>query len=119
VVLAVLGFAPPWLSARYTEQALQGADDPSAALSRARRLDPLSTDPLLAEATLAPSPANIPPLRSAAAKEPRRSDLHFLLARAYAEAGRTAAARHELLLARRLDPRNRSLTLTQGVRPQP
>jgi hypothetical protein len=111
LVVAVLGFAPPWLSARYTEQALQGAGDPSAALGRARRLDPLSTDPLLAEATLASSPENIAPLRSAVAKEPRRSDLHFLLARAYAEAGRTAASRRELLLARRLDPHNRSLTL--------
>jgi O-antigen ligase len=111
VLLAVLAFAPPWLSARYTEQALGGASDSSAALRRARRLDPLSTDPLVAEATLARSPDDIAPLRRAVDKEPRRSDLHLLLARAYARAGRTADARRQLLAARRLDPRGRALTL--------
>jgi predicted Zn-dependent protease len=111
VLLAVLAFAPPWLSARYTEQALQSGGDPSAALGRARRLDPLSTDPLVAEATLASSPDDIAPLRDAVAKEPRRSDLRLLLARAYARAGRTEEARRQLAAARELDPRNGTLTL--------
>jgi hypothetical protein len=111
VLLAVLAFAPPWLSARYTEQALQGSGDPTAALRRARRLDPLSTDPLVAQATLASSPGDISPLLRAVEKEPRRSDLHLLLARAYSRAGRDADARRELLAARRLDPHSRSLTL--------
>ena len=111
MLLAVLAFAPPWLSARYTEQALRSSSDSSAALRRARRLDPLSIDPLVAEATLASSPGDIAPLRRAVDKEPRRSDLHLLLARAYKKAGREDDARRELLAARRLDPSDSSLTL--------
>lgn len=106
LALALLAFAPPWLSGRFVDRAYTAgtasrtADD----LRWARRLDPLSTDPLVAEAVLARPPADIAPLERAVAKEPRRADLHDLLGNAYLAAGRKAAARREFRAALRLYP---------------
>jgi hypothetical protein len=105
LALALAGFAPPWLSARFTDRAY--GDDPADAASDlrwARRLDPLSTDPLVAEAELAEPPANIRPLERAVGKEPRRAALHYLLAVAYLDAGRKDAARREFRAVLRLYP---------------
>jgi O-Antigen ligase len=108
---AVVVFAPPWLSARYTARALE--QTPAAAaddLRRARRLDPLSVDPLVAEAALAPSPAQaIPPLEDAVDREPRSVAPRYLLGLAYLEAGRRSAARRELREAARLSPKSYSV----------
>jgi len=104
LALAVLAFAPPWLSARYTNLAYGHPSQAASDLRRARRLDPLSTAPYEAEAALARSPADIPPLRAAVGKEPRQVDLRFELGRAYLRAGRKAAAVRELEAALRLDP---------------
>jgi cytochrome c-type biogenesis protein CcmH/NrfG len=96
VVLAVVGFAPPWLSARLAAQ---------GDIAAAKRLDPLSVDPYLAEAAQAASPAQaIQPLQAAVRKEPRVVELRFNLGLAYARARRFRLARAELLEARRLDP---------------
>jgi hypothetical protein len=105
LVLSLLVFAPPWLSGRLVDRAYS-AGEPGAAndLRWARRLDPLSTDPLVAEAALARSPADISPLQRAVAKEPRREDLRYLLGIAYLAAGRKAEARRELMEALRLYP---------------
>ena len=101
--VALLAFAPPWLSARFTEHALRSGDP--GGLRLARRLDPLSISPYLAQSALAESPAEaIPPLRRALEREPRSAPLHLLLSNQYRAAGRTADARAELLIARRLDP---------------
>jgi hypothetical protein len=106
LVISLLAFAPPWLSARLTDLAYRqtaagAADD----LRWARRFDPLSTDPLVAEATLARPPANIPPLEKAVEREPRRAELRYLLGVAYLDAGRRVAARRELRESLRLYPR--------------
>lgn len=105
LALSFLVFAPPWLSSRLVDRAYSAG--PTAAaddLRWARRLDPVSTDALVAEATLARSPADIPPLERAVAKEPRREDLRYLLGTAYLAAGRKASARRELQEALRLYP---------------
>lgn len=103
--VAVVGFAPPWLSARFTDRAYgQAPADRSGAFRWAERLDPLSVDPLLAQAALARSPGDIPPLRQAVALQPGDSEVHFLLGLAYLDAHRAAAARRELEAARRLSP---------------
>jgi len=103
--LAIGGFGLPWLSAHYVRVALSGAADPQAAIDRARSLDPLSVDPLLAEWALAPSArAGIPPLVEALRKEPRSADLLFALGRQERLAGDKAAARRTLRQALRLDP---------------
>jgi hypothetical protein len=102
--VAVVGFAPPWLSARFTDRAYERPASAADDLRWARRLDPLSTDPLVAEAALATSPANIPPLERAVRKQPRREDLRYLLGVAYLDAGRTSAGRRELQEALRLYP---------------
>lgn len=113
---AVLLFAPPWLSSRYTARALEqtsaeAADD----LRWARRLDPLSVEPLVAEAELAPSPKQaIPPLEEAVEREPRSVGPRYLLGLAYLDAGRSSAARRELRRAVRLAPR--SYAVRQALR---
>ncbi len=106
LALALLAFAPPWLSGRFVDRAYTAGTASRTAdeLRWARRLDPLSTDPLVAEAVLARPPADIAPLERAVAKEPRRADLHSLLGNAYLAAGRKAAARREFRAALRLYP---------------
>jgi O-Antigen ligase len=111
VLVALLAFSPPWLSSRLVERAY---DAPTASEARdnlrwARRLDPLSVDPYLAETTLVDSPADIPPLRRAVAKEPRSAELRFLLGLALLDAGRDEDARSELRIARALSPRDEAI----------
>jgi O-Antigen ligase len=105
--VALLGFAPPWLSARFTDHAYgQGPAAQTSSLDWAERLDPLSVDSLLAQAALTTSPHDIPPLERAVAKQPGDSEVHYLLGLAYLDAHRLAAARRQLLIAERLSPRD-------------
>jgi O-Antigen ligase/Tetratricopeptide repeat len=107
IALVALVLVPPWLSSRFTTSALRGSSTQSSDLRWARRLDPLSTDPLVAQSTLATTPAAaIPPLEGAVRREKRSAGLEYLLAQAYVNAGRRADARRSLLKARRLDPRD-------------
>jgi O-antigen ligase len=111
VLVSVLAFAPPWLSARFTNGSYD-ASPPAAArdLRWARRLDPLSVEPLIARATLARSPRRaIPPLERAVELEPRVPDLRYLLGLGYLRAGRVADARRSLVEAKRLDPRDKTI----------
>jgi hypothetical protein len=105
---SLLVFAPPWLSSRYTARALE--QDAAAArdeLRWARRLDPLSIDPLVAEAELASSPEGATaPLRRAVEREPRSVAPRYLLGVAYLDAGRREEARRQLREALRLAPRS-------------
>jgi hypothetical protein len=121
VVVAVLGFAPPWLSAGFRDRAYGevGAAQASS-LHWAERLDPLSVDPLLTQAVLAPSPHNIPPLERAVAMQPADAGVHYLLGVALLDAHRRADAHRELLVAHRLAPRDRGIQVTlrsAGARP--
>jgi hypothetical protein len=107
-LVALFAFSPPWLSSRFVQRAY---DAPTASeafddLRWAKRLDPLSIDPYLAVTALVDSPADIPPLRSAVAKEPRSAELHFLLGLALLDAGRKADARRELRIALGFSPRD-------------
>ena len=103
--LALVAFAPPWLAARFTERALAGEGAAASDLRWARRLDPLSVNPLVSESALAsPGRGRIQPLELAVAMEPRSAALRHALGLAYLEAGRIRAARKTLLVARRLDP---------------
>jgi tetratricopeptide (TPR) repeat protein len=106
VALAVVAFAPPWLSSRLTTRTLSGSSSsPARDLDRARQLDPLSVAPLTAEAALAASPADaVPPLERAAELEPRSAGIQYLLGLAYLDAGRKQAARERLRIAQRLYP---------------
>jgi O-antigen ligase/polysaccharide polymerase Wzy-like membrane protein len=105
--IAVFAFAPPWLSARITSDELeQPGRNPHADLTWARRLDPLSTEPLLAESELASGAKAIAPLEDAVDREPRAAATRYLLGLAYLEAGRRDDALRELGEARRLSPRD-------------
>jgi tetratricopeptide (TPR) repeat protein len=106
VILALLVFAPPWLANRLTVHASASSDGAAAQLRWARRLDPLSTAPLFAQARLAGSPGDIAYLRKAVEKEPRRPEGHYHLGLAYLEAGQREAGRRELQEALRLNPRD-------------
>jgi hypothetical protein len=97
LVVTLVVFVPPWLSARLTER---------GQLAWARRLDPLSVDPFVAEAARAGSArASAAALEKAVRKEPRVVDLRYDLALAYLRARDPHRARAQLLVARRLDPR--------------
>jgi O-Antigen ligase/Tetratricopeptide repeat len=113
---SLLLFAPPWLSSRYTTRALgQTASGAEDELRWARRLDPLSIDPLVAEAQLAPAPDGaIAPLRRAVEREPQSVAPRYLLGVAYLGTGRREEARRELREALRLSPR--SDTVRQALR---
>jgi predicted Zn-dependent protease len=106
IALAVLAFAPPWLSDRYTNLAYAHPAQAASDLRRARFFDPLSTAPYEAQAALAKPPADIPPLRAAVRKEPRQVALRYRLGLAYLRAGRKAEAVRQLEAALRLDPRS-------------
>jgi O-antigen ligase/polysaccharide polymerase Wzy-like membrane protein len=110
-IAALLAFTPPWLSARYTARALEQSPDAAAdELRWARRLDPLSIDPFLAEAELASSPREaIAPLEDAVEQEPRSLGPRYLLGLAYLDAGRRADGRRELREALRLSPQSEAV----------
>src|SRR5205814_8058250 len=107
--LALFAFAPPWLSVRYTNRVYGDPVGDASDLRRARRLDPLSTAPYEAQAALARSPDDIPPLAAAVRKEPRQVELHFALGLACLRAGRTAEARRALRQALALYPPSRAI----------
>ena len=107
VVVAVGAYGTPWVSARLTTAAASNPTRADTDLRWARRLDPLSIEPFLVEASLAQSPrAALPSLRKALAKQPRDASLHYRLGRTLLKAGEKRAARSELRAAQRLDPRN-------------
>jgi O-Antigen ligase len=87
-VLAVVAFVPPWLSARLTDR---------RQYQWAKRLDPLTPDPYVAQ-------GSVPELEAAVRKEPRVVELRFDLAQAYIRARKLRLARAELERALRLDP---------------
>jgi O-antigen ligase/polysaccharide polymerase Wzy-like membrane protein len=96
-VVVLVAFVPPWLSARLTVR---------GQTAWAKRLDPLSVDPYVADAARAPTPQGaIDQLRAAVRKEPRVVERRFNLAIAYQRAGDKKNARRTLLEAKRLDPR--------------
>jgi hypothetical protein len=97
VAVVLVLFVPPWLSARLTVH---------GDVSWAKRLDPLAVNPYLVAAARAPTAqAALVPLQAAVRKQPRVVELRFALAQGYERAGARAAARRELLAAKRIDPR--------------
>jgi O-Antigen ligase len=95
LVVAVVGFLPPWLAARLS--------DHRSGLALARALDPLSPDPWLARYQATGSTTA---LARAVDRSPRSADLRFALGLAYLRLGRSAEARVELEAAQRLYPRS-------------
>jgi len=96
VVLSLVAFVPPWLSARFADH---------GDFSAAKVLDPLSVDPYRLEASEAATPrAAVEQLEAAVRKEPRVADVRYELGLAYARAGEVRRARAALLQALRLAP---------------
>lgn len=119
-LLAAVVFAPPWLSARLIRFGLDDRDP--AALRWAHRLDPVSVEPWLAEARLAPTAgAALVPLERARVRAPRSLAVRYLLGTAYLRAGEPAAARRELETALALHPGDpavlRALGTVRGPKP--
>jgi hypothetical protein len=106
IVVAALAFLPPWLSARLTSWARSHPASAATDLRWARRLDPLSIEPLVAQYELSRSPRQkIDAARRAIDREPDWVLPHYLLGLAYLADHRKGPARRELALAHRLDPR--------------
>lgn len=105
-VALALAFVPPWLAGRYTDVALlNGPPAADAALDRAKRLDPLSTEPYLIEALLAPRRTDaVRALERAAEIEPESARIHYQLGLALLALGRKEDARAALERARELYP---------------
>lgn len=96
--LALLAFAPPWLSYRYSS---------NGDVARARTLDPLSLEPYWAEWRAARTPAErAAPLEQARRREPTSIAVLYQLGLAYLDAGRKRAAVTMLARAHALDPRD-------------
>jgi O-antigen ligase len=107
LVVAALGFAPPWLSARFDDQASGEKGSAQASdLRWARRLDPLSADPYYTGADLAGWPGDIRWYRRAVSQQPGDAEVHQLLGQAYLDAHRFGPARVQLEIAARLSPRD-------------
>jgi hypothetical protein len=108
VAVVLLAFLPPWLSNRFTVDSLSAS--PSRArrdLRWARRLDPLAVSPFIAEYQLASTRAGaIVALRRAVELEPRSVSNWYLLGLEELKANRRPQARRDLLVARKLDPRD-------------
>jgi O-Antigen ligase len=111
LLAAVLAFSPPWLSSRFVQRAYDAPTlaDAKDDLRWARRLDPLSVTPLVAESALVGSPRNIVPLRKAVEKRPRNAEVHYLLGLALLDAGRDGEAERELRIALELSPRDAAI----------
>lgn len=109
-VAGALAFSPPWLAQRYlTQGTAQGLPAGKEELDRARRLDPLLTDPLLVEAQLVPPARAVPLLERAVREEPLSVRNQFLLGLTLLEAGRREDARRVLLRARALYPASEAI----------
>ena len=105
VLVALLVFAPPWLSARLTDRAIENPGTAERDFRWARALDPLSVDPLVAESGVAPTAGeSIPPLLEALEREPESAGVRYVLGLAYLDAGRPREALEQLREAQRLDP---------------
>jgi hypothetical protein len=110
VVLAISA-VPPYLSHRYVNDAYdEWRSDPSRAyddLDRARALNPLSADPVLAEGAIARANGDraraIGAFRRAAKKLPEEWAAHYNLAELYARSS-PRLARLELAIAKRQNP---------------
>jgi hypothetical protein len=115
-LLLAVSAVPPFLSQRYVNAAYAGwHTDTQLAyddLARARDLDPLSIDPLLAEGAIARADGDrqraIRAFREAAADRPEEWASHYFLALLYRQRS-PALARSELEAAIRRDPRNPTL----------
>lgn len=105
-VIVAIAASAQWVSARMTERAAEGGPTVARDLRWARRLDPLSTRPLVVEWQLAQTPdARIDALERALQREPESFPLRYFLGLALRDAGRTDEARIELREAKRRAPR--------------
>jgi hypothetical protein len=105
--VAVLAFAPPYLSSRFTARAYSSPARAADDLRWARRLDPLSLNPSFARWRLATTPAErVAALEAARALEPRSIAVLYHLGLAQLAAGDRGAARTTLARALALDPRD-------------
>lgn len=105
VVAAVVLFAPPWIAAKLVRQGLAARS--TGDLTWAHRLDPVSVDPWVAEAQIAPSAAAaVAPLERARARAPRALAVRYLLGSVYWNAGRKADAEREFEAALALHPKD-------------
>ncbi len=119
-LIALIAFVPPWLSARYTQRAARGGPGVAGDVVWAKRLDPLSIEPYVVQATWSPSlPAAIVPLRKAVELQPRSLAARYLLGINLLKAGRRAEAREQLLEAHRLSPRDPFVNEALGLARSP
>jgi hypothetical protein len=104
-VVVVLCFVPPWLSARYVNLAYGGSRDWEHDIDRARSLDPISVDPLIARALLTRDDGEaVAALGSAADLEPRSAQVWYLLGKAELRMHRRVQAVAALRRAHALAP---------------
>jgi len=111
VVVLAISAVPPYLSQRYVNDAYgEWRSDPSRAyddLDRARALNPLSANPVLAEGAIARANGDraraIDAFRQAANKLPEEWASHYNLAELYARSS-PRRARLELAIAKRQNP---------------
>jgi len=118
-LVALIAFVPPWLGSRYSQRAAKGGalrvaraeprrhECDQGDVAWAKRLDPLSVEPYLAEATWSPNlEAAVEALRRAVDVQPRSFAARYLLGINLLKVGRLEEGREQLFAAYRLSPRD-------------
>jgi hypothetical protein len=114
LVAAAVLLVPTWLSARLVRDGLNGRN--ASDLRWAHRFDPVSVDPLVAEAEIASSPrAALPPLLAAKARAPRSVQVRYVLGSVLWNAGRRREALAEFEAAHALAPRDPTVASALAV----
>jgi hypothetical protein len=105
--VALIAFVPPWLSARYTQRAARGGVGAHGDIAWAKRLDPLSIEPYVLEATYSPNlQAALVPLREAVELQPRSYAARYLYGINLLKLHKLRLAHEQLFEAHRLSPRD-------------
>ena len=122
IVVGLIAFVPPWLAARYTIRAARGGPGVHGDVVWAKRLDPLSIEPYVAQATWSPNlQASVEELGKAVELQPRSYAARYLYGINLLKLGRLPEAREQLFEAHRLAPRdpyvNAALALAPYSRP--
>ncbi len=122
VVISLVAFVPPWLAANYAQRAAKGGAGLQGDITRAKRLDPLSIRPYVAEARWSGSlQAALGPLRQAVELQPRSVAARYLYGIDLLKVGQLAQAHEQLFRAWQLSPRepfvNAALRLAPFARP--
>ncbi len=122
LALALIAFVPPWLATNYAKRAARGGPGLDGDITWAKRLDPLSIEPYVAQARWSGTlEGALAPLAKAVEIQPRSVAARYLYGIDLLKVGRLPEAHEQLFRAWQLSPRdpyvNAALRLAPFARP--